>query len=404
MFSKLSVFKLPNVVAKIFKRSLNTGGYCEWSIEEPQRPMTVSIIGGHTGEGVLATFLLKQTKLVDEIRLYSGLISPCGQGYDMSHIDTSPQIKAYTGQKFLRDVITDAHIVLICGGHPKKPCTTTEELFESNADYVRNIAMYVGEFNPKAIVCISTPPVGACVPLVAEVLKKNAAYDPRKVIGIMTLGSIRATSITAKYTNNNPSDVIVPVIGALSRDTLIPVFSQIRPEIHIDEKLLQLLRDKIASAEDEALDLKYIESTGSCFLSSAFATARFTASVIKGLKGDANVVECGFVRQLGHIQEFLPYMGSIVKLGKDGVEQYYMPTITDDECKQLQKAYPLIKSQIEMGETFVLGAQRKARINLKSPLYCQMIRKKPITMIGDVKIDLNELDIDKNERCIEIIR
>lgn len=51
-------------------------------------------------------------------------------------------------------------------------------------------------------------------------------------------------------------------------------------------------------------------------LSPAFAIARFATALAKAIKGDNKSVVCCYVRQTGHIGEFLKYMTSIVKLGK----------------------------------------------------------------------------------------
>ena len=77
------------------------------------------------------------------------------------------------------------------------------------------------------------------------------------------------------------------------------------------------LQDKLFSMEDEVLDLKYLENAGDYAVTSAIANARFIASVVKGLKGVRNVIECAFVRQMSSMQTYLPYMTSIVKLGKN---------------------------------------------------------------------------------------
>lgn len=77
--------------------------YCP---DTPKIPTIVTIIGGHTGEGQLTALLLKQSKLVDEIRLYSGLINPCGTAFDLSHIDTNAIIKSYLGQALLKEALT----------------------------------------------------------------------------------------------------------------------------------------------------------------------------------------------------------------------------------------------------------------------------------------------------------
>ncbi|GJQ64917.1 hypothetical protein Trydic_g7086 [Trypoxylus dichotomus] len=375
--------------------------YCD---EPEKRKTVVTIIGGHTGEGQLVALLLKQSKFIDEIRLYSGIINPCGIAVDLSQIDTNPVVKSYLGQGLLRDAIVGAQVVLICGGQAKKPCKSQAELFEENADYVRNAAIYMCEFNPKGMFCISTPPVSSLVPMVSAEFKKEPVYDPRKILGVMTLAVMKSNSIAGRYINRNPADVAVPVIGGMCRRTMVPIFSQIKPVANLQKALQQLLHDKVCSAEDEAVDLKYIENTGSCFISSAFACARFITSVLRGLRGERGIIECAFVRQLGHIEAFLPYMGSVVKFGRGGIESTHMPRINDLECEYLQKAYPYLKRHIEMGEAYIIGDfPKECTLDPRLSGYCQFVSKKPVTQIGDFKIDMEPTCAEKQERCIEII-
>lgn len=48
----------------------------------------------------------------------------------------------------------------------------------------------------------------------------------------------------------------------------------------------------------------------------ALGIFRFVNMLLKALKGDTNCVDCAFIRQTGHIGQFLPYMISIVRFGK----------------------------------------------------------------------------------------
>lgn len=85
--------------------------YCDRP-EDIRPPTVVTIIGGHTGEGQLTALLLKQSKLLDEIRLYSGLINPCPIAVDLSHIDTNPVVKSYYGQQLLSEAITVSYRIV----------------------------------------------------------------------------------------------------------------------------------------------------------------------------------------------------------------------------------------------------------------------------------------------------
>lgn len=81
-----------------------------------------------------------------------------------------------------------------------------------------------------------------------------------------------------------------------------------------------------------------------------------------------------------------------------------MPRINDLECDYLKKAFPFLKRQIEMGEAYVIGdIPKECTIDPRLSGYCQFVTKKPITKVGDFKIDFDELTKDKEERCIQII-
>lgn len=73
------------------------------------------------------------------------------------------------------------------------------------------------------------------------------------------------------------------------------------------------LQENIGRAEDDVL--KQCEAKTGLVLSPAFAISQFVTSLAKAIKGDKNSVVCCYVRQTGHIGDFLKYMTSIVKLG-----------------------------------------------------------------------------------------
>lgn len=110
-------------------------------------------------------------------------------------------------------------------------------------------------------------------------------------------------------------------------------------------------------------------------LSPAFAIARFTTALAKAIKGDDKTVVCCFVRQTGHIADFLKYMTSIAKLGRNGVESTHMPEISSQECVQLQEAAEHIRKGIKLGEAYVTGEAADIRqmvIEMDKP--CDLIK------------------------------
>ena len=86
-------------------------------------------------------------------------------------------------------------------------------------------------------------------------------------------------------------------------------------------------------------------------LSTAYATARFIHSLAKGLCGK-QAMECAFV--YSNILPDCPYLITPVELGTDGVKRNCgLPPLIDFEKDLLDKALPLIASDIKQGEDFV---------------------------------------------------
>lgn len=107
---------------------------------------------------------------------------------------------------------------------------------------------------------------------------------------------------------------------------------------------------KIINSEDQILEEKCKEGTGGCNILYAFAASRFVTSVLKAIRGDNNVYECAYVRQIDEIGEFLPYMSTLVRLSEDGLAGSYMPTINEFECNLLKNARKGLQKSIHLGK------------------------------------------------------
>lgn len=76
---------------------------------------------------------------------------------------------------------------------------------------------------------VSSPP-NALVPFAANILKSHNAYDARRLMGITTLGVVRAETFLSEILEVLPKrdlGVEVNVIGGHSAETIVPLFSQV---------------------------------------------------------------------------------------------------------------------------------------------------------------------------------
>lgn len=90
---------------------------------------------------------------------------------------------------------------------------------------------------------------------------------------------------------------------------------------------------------------------GSATLSMAYAGARFVFSLLKGLNGEKNVIECAYIKS--DVTE-AKYFSTPLRLGKNGWEENYgLGKLSDYEKTLVEKALPELKASIKKGEDFV---------------------------------------------------
>lgn len=308
----------------------------------------VAVLGASGGIGQPLSLLLKQSPLVTELSLYDIVNTP-GVAADLSHIDTPAKVKAFTGPDQLRDSVKGVQVVIIPAGVPRKPGMTRDDLFNTNASIVRDLAQAVAEMSPKALIGIISNPVNSTVPIASEVFKKAGVYDPNRIFGVTTLDIVRSNAFIAEAKGLDPQKVSVPVIGGHSGITIIPLISQCKPSVSFPEDQLKALTGRIQEAGTEVVKAK--AGTGSATLSMAYAGARFGLSLIKALNGEQGIVECSFVKS--NVTES-SYFSTPILLGKGGVEKNLgLGTLSSYEKKLLEAAIPELKKNIQKGEDFV---------------------------------------------------
>ena len=77
---------------------------------------------------------------------------------------------------------------------------------------------------------IVSNPINAIVPFAAEVLRKNGAFDARRLFGITSLDVVRAETFLAEMLDKRSelgTGALVDVIGGHSAETMIPLFGQV---------------------------------------------------------------------------------------------------------------------------------------------------------------------------------
>lgn len=77
----------------------------------------------------------------------------------------------------------------------------------------------------QAFTIVATEPVESLVPLVSEIQRLRATYNPRLLLGCVELNCVRANTVLADFLRVPPESVRVPVIGGATSKTMVPVLS-----------------------------------------------------------------------------------------------------------------------------------------------------------------------------------
>ncbi|XP_052139310.1 malate dehydrogenase, glyoxysomal [Oryza glaberrima] len=308
----------------------------------------VAILGASGGIGQPLALLMKINPLVSVLHLYDVVNTP-GVTADISHMNTGAVVRGFLGQPQLENALTGMDLVIIPAGVPRKPGMTRDDLFNINARIVRTLCEGIAKCCPNAIVNVISNPVNSTVPIAAEVFKKAGTYDPKRLLGVTTLDVVRANTFVAEVLGLDPRDVNVPVIGGHAGVTILPLLSQVNPPCSFTSEEISYLTTRIQNGGTEVVEAK--AGAGSATLSMAYAAAKFADACLRGLRGDAGIVECSFVAS--QVTE-LPFFASKLRLGRCGIEEILsLGPLNEFERAGLEKAKKELAESIQKGVAFI---------------------------------------------------
>lgn len=305
-------------------------------------------MGASGGIGQPLSLLLKLNPAVTKLSLYDIVHTP-GVAADLSHCETKAETVGFVGADQLEASLEGAEIVVIPAGVPRKPGMTRDDLFNTNASIVANLAKAAAKVCPEAMIAIISNPVNSTVPIASEVFKAAGVYNPNKIFGVTTLDIVRANAFIGEKKGIDPANVNCPVVGGHAGITIMPLISQCSPAVEFPADELKALTERIQDAGTEVVKAK--AGAGSATLSMAYAAARFTDSLIKGMNGQEGVIECAYVAS--NLTE-AAYFSTPLVLGPNGAEKNLgLGNLTAFEEDLLKASLPELKGSIKKGEEFV---------------------------------------------------
>ncbi|XP_030082030.1 uncharacterized protein LOC111600545 [Drosophila hydei] len=312
------------------------------------RGVKVAVVGAAGGIGQPLSLLLKLNPLITELSLHDKSDTK-GIAADLSHICTASTVRAFNGDTELVCALESASIVVVPAGMPRKPGMDRSELLDVNANVASTVARAVSNVCPSALLAFITNPVNAIVPIVAEVLKQEDAYDPKRLFGVTTLDVVRAKTFIGALLNVDPDTVRVPVIGGHAGQTILPLLSQCEPELRLDADKKAELVSRIQEAGTEVVKAK--AGKGSATLSMAYSASRFVNSLLRAINNEEDIIECAYVQSTLSEAEFF---ASPVLLGPAGIKKNLeLPPLDEDEEERLDSLIVQLNKEITDGVKLV---------------------------------------------------
>ncbi|KAK3390672.1 lactate/malate dehydrogenase [Podospora didyma] len=309
----------------------------------------VTVLGAAGGIGQPLSLLLKLNPRVSELALYDIRGAP-GVAADVSHVNTKSTVTGYEATPSgLANALKGSEIVLIPAGVPRKPGMTRDDLFNTNASIVRDLAKACAESCPDANILVISNPVNSTVPIVAEIFKARGVYNPKRLFGVTTLDVVRASRFVSELKKTDPADENIVVVGGHSGVTIVPLFSQSNhPELSSNAELV----NRVQFGGDEVVKAK--DGAGSATLSMAMAGARLAESMLRAIQGEKGVVEPAFVDSPLYKDQGIDFFSSKIELGPSGVEKIHpVGKVDANEEKLLEACFGDLKKNIEKGKAFV---------------------------------------------------
>ncbi|KAF1345156.1 lactate/malate dehydrogenase [Delphinella strobiligena] len=307
----------------------------------------VAVLGAGGGIGQPLSLLLKLNPRVTELALYDVRGAP-GVAADVSHVNTKSVVTGYEPAD-IAAALKGSEIVLIPAGVPRKPGMTRDDLFNTNASIVRDLAKAAAENCPDANILIISNPVNSTVPIAAEVFKSKGVYNPKRMFGVTTLDIVRASRFISQLKNTDPATENIVVVGGHSGATIVPLLSQAGHTLEGAE--LDAYVKRVQFGGDEVVQAK--GGAGSATLSMAMAGARFAESLLKAAQGQKGVIEQSFVDSPLYKDQGVDFFSSSIELGPNGVEAIHpVGKVTDYEQKLLDACLKDLKGNIEKGVKF----------------------------------------------------
>ena len=228
------------------------------------------------------------------------------------------------------DESADSDIVVVTAGIARKPGMSRDDLLNTNAGIVKQVAEQIKRTSPNAIVIVISNPLD----VMAYVALKVSGFPRERVLGMAgVLDTARYRSFIAEELDVSVRDIQAMVLGGHG-DTMVPLISYTSVSGIPITQLIAKERTRRGGAEI----VKYLK-TGSAYYAPSSAAVQMCEAIANDQK---RILPCAAWLQGEYGLKDL-FLGVPCKLGRGGLEKILEVELTDAEREALEKSAEAVR-------------------------------------------------------------
>ena len=235
------------------------------------------------------------------------------------------------------DESADSDIVVVTAGIARKPGMSRDDLLNTNAGIVKQVAEQVARTSPNSIIVMVSNPLD----VMAYVALKVSGFPRERVLGMAgVLDTARYRSFLAMELDVSVRDIQAMVLGGHG-DTMVPLISYTSVS---GIPITQLIaRDKLDAIVERtrtggAEIVKYLK-TGSAYYAPSSAAVQMCEAIAND---QGRILPCAAWLQGEYGMKDL-FLGVPCKLGRGGLEKILEVELTDAERAELAKSADAVR-------------------------------------------------------------
>jgi len=235
----------------------------------------------------------------------------------------------------------DSEVVVITSGVPRKPGMSRDDLISINAGIVKSVTENVVKYSPKAKIIVVSNPLDVMTYAAYETAKKSK----NEVMGMAgILDTARYRAFLAEALDVSPRDIQALLMGGHG-DTMVPLpryttVAGIPVTELIDEEKLNAIVERTKKGGGELVNLMGT--------SAWYAPGSAAAQMVEAIVMDQKRIFPCCVKLEGEYGLNNMFVGSPVKLGKNGVEEIIEVALNDNEKKLLHDSAKAVKGVMDV--------------------------------------------------------